>query len=235
MPLMLHTGGELIDHAMLAMLPTPEPTSTHHPLPHRDLVQMTRFALQFHGHEIIEEHHAIAHEGARYFGLMTLRSPYGEYTDVLGLRNSHDRTFPIGLAFGSRVFVCDNLAFASDHVIKRKHTKNSKRDLPGLVASVVEPLRLERDRQHDAFDRYQATELDERDVNHLIMGLYRKGAINVTRIADVLANYENPPFDWGDKTAWRLFNAVTYTLTGRVAENPAATQTLHETLDHFVH
>jgi hypothetical protein len=68
------------------------------------------------------QHHAITPDGARYFGMLTLRSNYGDYGDLVGLRNSHDKTFPIGIAFGSRVFVCDNLAFIGDHVIRRKHT-----------------------------------------------------------------------------------------------------------------
>jgi hypothetical protein len=46
----------------------------------------------------------------------------------VGLRNSHDKSFPVGIAFGSRVFVCDNAAFIADHVIKRRHTANAKRD-----------------------------------------------------------------------------------------------------------
>ena len=33
-------------------------------------------------------------------------------------------------AFGSRVFVCDNLAFVGDHVIGRKHTVKAKRPGP---------------------------------------------------------------------------------------------------------
>ena len=33
-------------------------------------------------------------------------------------------------AFGSRVFVCDNLAFIGDHVIRRKHTVKAKRPGP---------------------------------------------------------------------------------------------------------
>jgi len=40
-----------------------------------------------------------------------------------------------------------------------------------------------------------------------------------------------PPHDWGDETAWRLFNATTFALTGRVAENPAATRQLHDVID----
>jgi hypothetical protein len=42
----------------------------------------------------------------------------------------------------SRVFVCDNLAFNADVVIKRKHTVNGKHDLPGLIGAVIEPLAL---------------------------------------------------------------------------------------------
>jgi len=45
----------------------------------------------------------ITEDGSRYFGMMMLRSPYGNYGDLVGLRNSHDNSFPIGIAFGSRV------------------------------------------------------------------------------------------------------------------------------------
>jgi hypothetical protein len=45
------------------------------------------------------------------------------------------------------VFVCDNLAFNADVVIKRKHTVNGKHDLPGLIGAVIEPLALQREAQ----------------------------------------------------------------------------------------
>jgi hypothetical protein len=55
-------------------------------------------------------------------------------------QDSHDKTFPIGIAFGAKVFVCDSLSFIADHVIRRKHTANAKRDLPALVRELDEPL-----------------------------------------------------------------------------------------------
>ena len=69
---------------------------------------------------------------------MSLKSPYGDYTDTLGLRNSHDKTFPIGIAYSSRVFVCDNLAFMGDHVIRRKHTAKAKRELTKRASRGIE-------------------------------------------------------------------------------------------------
>ena len=231
MTLMLHTGGEALDYAALRALPTPTATDTHVPIAHHSVVDMVKYSLGFFGHELLEEHHATTPDGMNYFGVLSLRSPYGDYTDMVGLRNSHKKQFPIGIAIGSRVFVCDNLAFNADHVIKRKHTANAKRDLPGLVAEVIEPLHDARKAQAQTFDRYKALPLPDELADQSIMQMYRQGIINVTRIAEVLKAYEEPPHDWGDKTPWRLFNAATFTLTGKVAENPATTRQLHDVID----
>lgn len=231
MTLMLHTGAEPVEYDALRAVVTPEPTETHVPVPHHEIVELMRYSLGFYGHEIVEENHAITEDGARYFGLLSLRSQYGDYTDTVGLRNSHDRKFPIGIAFGSRVFVCDNLAFHAEHVIKRKHTARAKRDLPGLVAEVVEPLRDERATQQLTFDRYRTTALSDELADHAILSLYRKGVINIQRVPDVLGQWNEPEYDWGDKNAWRLFNAATFALTGKVAENPTATRELHHVID----
>jgi hypothetical protein len=126
MSLMLHVGAAALAYDDLRSVVMPPATETHVPVAHHEVVELVRYALGFYGHEIVEEAHAITQDGARYFGLMSLRSPYGEYTDTVGLRNSHDKTFPIGLAFGSKVFVCDNLAFVGDHVIRRKHTQSKE-------------------------------------------------------------------------------------------------------------
>ena len=116
-------------------------------------------------------------------------------------------------------------------MIRRKHTANAKRDLPGLVAEVIEPLADARRAQAETLGRYKGLQLPDAVADQAIMTLYREGVINVTRIADVLQAYEEPPHDWGSKTPWRLFNATTYSLAGRVAENPTATRRLHEVID----
>lgn len=231
--LMLHAGAAAVDYDGLRQLKMPDATDTHVPIPHYSVVDMVKYSLGFFGHEVVSEDYGVTPDGARFFGVLSLRSEYGDYTDTVGLRNSHDKRFPIGISFGSRVFVCDNLAFNGDHVIKRKHTANAKRDLPGLVAEVVEPLRDQRVSQARMFERYRSTGLLGRQVDHAIMQLYRLGVINVTRIAEVLAAYEEPPHDWGEPTAWRLFNAATYSLTGRVAEDPSQTARLHQVIDGF--
>jgi hypothetical protein len=228
----LHSGGELVPYEALREMATPPATATHVPIEHHRLVNLVRGTLSMFGHEIVEEHHALDHGGMRYFGLMSLRSPYTGYTDTLGLRNSHDKSFPIGIAFGSQVFVCSNLAFVSDHVIRRRHTANAKRELPGLLMEIIEPLALKREHQARKFEHYRHALLTDQQADHAIMSLYRQGVIGVQRIADVAREWDTPTFDdFDQRNAWRLFNATTYALNGRIAENPSITSRLHAVID----
>ena len=78
---------------------------------------------------------------------------------VIGLRNSHDKSFPSALALGNRVFVCDNLAFSGEIKLSRKHTKNISRDLPGLVTKAVGRLADLRQFQAKRIEAYKAADL----------------------------------------------------------------------------
>lgn len=232
MTLMLHVNAKPVDLDGLRALVTPAATPTHVPIPHSRVVDLMKSTLAMYGHEVVEENYGVTEDGARFFGLLSLRSTYGDYEDTVALRNSHDKRFPIGIGFGSRVFVCDNLAFIADHVIKRKHTANARRDLPGLVGELVEPLALEREKQHRTVLAYKATELTDMQADHAIMSMYREGVITVQRIAEVEGQWQKPAHEaWGGKTAWRLFNATTSALQGRVVEHHDLTPRLHRIID----
>jgi hypothetical protein len=232
MTLMLHVNAAPVDYDGLRQLTTPQPTLTHVPIPHFRLVDLLKTTLGMYGHEVTAENHGVTQDGMRYFGLISLRSSYTGYEDTVGLRNSHDRSFPVGIGFGSRVFVCDNMAFMADNVIKRKHTANLKRDLPGIVSELIEPLALHREAQAATIRKYRTVELTNQQADHVILDLYRECVINIQRVPDVMAQWEHPTFpDLDDRNAWRLFNAVTFALNGRVIENPQATPKLHRIID----
>lgn len=228
----LHSGGELVTYDALRELERPAATHSHVPLAHFRLIDLVRGTLNMFGHEVTSEHHAIDYDGMRYFGLLTLKSTYTGYTDTLGLRNSNDRAFPVGIGFGSHVFVCSNLSFMADHVIKRRHTANLKRDLPGIVGELIEPLALHREQQHRTFQRYKQTMLTDAQADHIILDLYREGVVNIQRVPEVIKEWATPSFpDLEEPSIWRLFNAVTFTLNGRVMENPQSTPKLHRVMD----
>ena len=115
--------------------------------------------------------------------------------------------------------------------IRRKHTVKAKRELPGLVTEIVQPLQEQRIWQNDRLASYRRIPLDDRVADHAILTMYRENIIGVQRIADILEQWERPAHDWGGKTAWRLFNAATLVLAGKVAEKPGLTKQLHEVID----
>ncbi len=232
MTLMLHAGANEIDFEALRAIETPPATPTHVPVEHHRVVELARSTLGMFSHEVRAEHHGVTPDGMRYFGLMELRSKYTGYTDLVGLRNSHDKSFPISIGFGSRVFVCDNLSFIAEQSVKRRHTQNAKLMLPGLVMGMIEPLAIHREAQHRTFERYKHTMLTDQTADHAVMNMYREGIINLQRIPEVLKEWQEPSFDaFNERNAWRLFNAATYALTGRVVENPNATPKLHKVID----
>jgi hypothetical protein len=159
MTLMLHAGAEPVPYEALREVETPEATKSHIPIPHHRVIDLVKHTLSFYGHEVTEENYGMTEDGLRFFGLLSLRSQDGDYEDTVGLRNSKDKKFPVGISFGSRVFVCDNLAFIGDNTVMRRHTVNAVRDLPAMVMQIIEPLSEQREAQQKCFQRYRGTPL----------------------------------------------------------------------------
>lgn len=232
MTLMLHRGAEAIDYDALRQLETPPATQTHIPIPHFRVRDLVVTAVGMYGAEVVAEHHGVTPDGMKYFAVLSLKSPYTGYEDMVALRNSHDKSFPIQVGIGSRVFCCDNMALIADHSVKRRHTANLRRDLPGLIGEMIEPLALHREAQHNTFQRYRFTQLTDQLADHAIMQMFRTGILNIQRIPEVLKEWETPSFaEFNERNAWRLFNAATYALTGRVVEKPDATPRLFNVID----
>jgi hypothetical protein len=110
--LILHCGGAHVTMKEINAVQTPSPTQSWHPIPHRELITQVQNTLQTTNLKLGAVSHSLSHSGLRYFGLMevkTRKESSDDYCWVLGLRNSHDKTFPCGIVAGAQVFVCDNL------------------------------------------------------------------------------------------------------------------------------
>src|SRR5258708_6038498 len=112
----LHSGGEHVTREALALVPTPACTETWFPIPHSELLGQVTGQLQRSGFSITKEEHALAKAGLRYFGLLQVSNGHNsnEFALTIGVRNSHDMSFPGGLCVGATVFVCSNLSFSGE-------------------------------------------------------------------------------------------------------------------------
>lgn len=236
MDLMLHSGGAHVDRNQLNLSETPIPTRTWTPIPHWQLVDEVERALSATGFNIVNQEHALARKDARYFGLFEITNGKNseDYNTVVGLRNSHDKSFPAGLVIGSGVFVCDNLCFSREIKFGRRHTSNIVRDLPVLVDAAVGRINGMRISQDARIAAYREAELTQSLSDHLLIELLRARVVTSTKIPKILKEYENPRHHElraeGD-TVWRLFNAVTEFMKGSVYDLPRAGQALHAIMD----
>jgi hypothetical protein len=218
-------------------IPTPWPTDTWTPIAHIALVTDVEQTLRTNGLVVGNQAHSLSHDGARYFGLMEIqRSESDEdYCWVLGLRNSHDKTFPAGIAAGAQVLVCDNLSFSGEVKLARKHTRFITRDLPRLVQSAVGKLMDRWYHQDDRIGTYKLSDLDDRTAHDLVIRACDVGVVPNRTIPEVLREWRQPRHDdFEPRNVWSLFNAFTEALKGNLIELPRRTEALHGLLDNYV-
>ena len=232
--LVLHCGANAVERVEVARVSTPKQTETWTPIPHVTLVETVEDALRSTGLKIGNQVHSLSQEGARYFGLTEVHGPHdpGDYTLVLGLRNSHDKTFPVGLVAGASVFVCDNLSFSGEVRLTRKHTTHLQRDLPQLVGRGVGKLMQLWDHQGQRIEAYKNHRMRDKSAHDLVIRSVDLGACTNRLIPQVLKEWREPTFpEFGDRSAWSLFNAFTEILKGNLPELPKRTEVLHALFD----
>jgi hypothetical protein len=231
--LCLHSGAKIVEPEALQAVITPEPTATWTPIAHHALVNSVRGALTASGAEIVKEEHSLYHDGDRYFGLLHLADNNDGGNTVIGIRNSHDKTFPAGLSLGNRVFVCDNLSFSGDVTVARKHTRFIGRDLDRLIYAAVGRLSDLRVKQAARFEAYKGKELSDMEAHDLIVRSMLARVIGGEAVPKVVHEWRQPAHEeFAPRNVWSLFNGFTEVLKGI---NPQTivkrTMSLHGLLD----
>ncbi len=236
--LLLHCGSVPITKGELAVIQTPAPTQTWTPIPHIDLLnavenEMLDANLIIENEMLAVSQSQSGQHGDRFFGLLEVKSENENYALQIGLRNSHDRTITCGLCVGSKVFVCDNLAFSVEVVISRKHTCLIKRDLPRLINQAVGKLGDLQEHQAKRIEAYQNTDISDSQFNDLLIRSLDSKVICASKIQKILDESRNPKHDaFVPRTVWSTFNAFTEILKSYdIQDLPKRTQSLHGLCD----
>lgn len=229
---MVHAGGEVVDRVAVQRVAMPEATESYCPVAHDRVVELVQGAMAEMGLAIAGEQYALAKEGDRFFGLFDIKGDKPDYNLVLGMRNSHDKSFPAALSLGSRVFVCDNLAFSGEIQIARRHTRFIERDLPRLVMQATAALIESRGAADKRIEAYKGAELSDTDAHDLIVRAARNAVIPGGDILNIVTEWHKPTHeDFAPRNAWSLFNAFTEVGKKWGAQLPARTNRLHGLFD----
>ena len=233
--LMLHAGARQVDLAEIQTSVTPEPTGSHYPIPHARILELAVEGLEQQGLHVVGGEHALAKDGARYFGLLNLTNGdnHADFGLVAAVRNTHDKSFSAGMALGSRVFVCDNLAFSGEVTFARKHTRFALQDLPRLVNDALGRLGTLKRSQEMRIEGYKEAELSDDQAYATIVRAAMARVIPNARIKEVVDQWHEPLHEeFAARTGWSLFNDFTEVLKAYPVEQvPARTQILHGLMD----
>jgi hypothetical protein len=213
----------MMDREQLRVCDVPEGTKTHVPVPHIELVERMEVGLAEYGWRVTEEAFATQKEDMRFFGIMDIVQgadpgenapiPAKEFSTCIGIRNSHDKSLAISMCAGTNTFVCDNLAFAAQLIVSRKHTANVYTDMDVLVSRSMARLsatfvsmdtRAEAYKAHPITDAYAEAFILRAAFDHNIVGATRmKAVLNEWRESRYPEHNEMP------QDAWRLLQAFT--------------------------
>jgi len=237
----------LVDFEDVVGVPTPpkeyrkkenangERAVSYQPIAHHDVVERTKGFLDSNGFTIQDEVHSLARDRKHYFGLFSVDHPNRVSTDrgcVVGIRNSHDKTFPAGLCAGDAPFVCDNLIFTNTIKLARRHTRNILNDLDFTINRALGKLFGFWHGQDSRIEAYKNLEINNAKANDIIIRACKAGALPKSKIIDVVDQWESSdhPEFW-DRNVNSLYNAFTEVYKGNLVALPNRSEALHSVLD----
>lgn len=231
--LVLHCGAKPVSREELVDFRTPKPEGRWVPIGHHRVLSVVSETLQEAGFTIAKEQLGVMRDGSRFFGTLDLTTPIVEGVALaVGVRNSVDKSFPLGFVAGSRVFCCDNLAFSAELLVRRKHTLHGERDFLRRINEAVAGLGSFREQEEGRIERLKEMPLEADRADALILRAYEKGIIGHRELSKVLREWREPGYDdFKAQTGWSLYNAVTSALRDRAVKMPhsfaVATMRLH--------
>ena len=238
--LMLHCGGRDVPLEELETIAAPPPTKTWFPIAHSRVLHAVSETLSGAGFDIRGTRLSLSHGDQRFFGTLDLANRIsdasGGITLAVGVRNSTDKSFPIGFCCGQRVFVCDNLAFTSEIVVSKKHTRFGNDRYVEGISKAVTSLHQYQESAANWIDRLTQWNLSEDLANSFLLRAYEQGIIGTRLLPLVIQEWRQPQIEeYRSRTAWSLWNAFTSVLgRTRQATHPAAAAATTIRLQHLL-
>lgn len=218
---MVHRGGRIVTREELEQVEAPEPTRTWFPVKHAVVVDTVGQALVAAGFTVQRQKFALSRSldqggTARMFATMDLAQGLADGVTVsVGIRNSIDKSLPLGFCAGSRVFVCDNLAFRSELMVSRKHTRNGQDRFQEAICLAVKGLVQFQAAERERIAFMKAAEVRDVQAESLILRSFEQGMVSSRLLPEVIREWREPTYaEFEPRTAWSLYNAFT-TVLGR--------------------
>lgn len=215
--LIVYKGGRKVDRPEVGLIEAPPPTKTWFPLSHGHVLSTVEETLSQAGYGVRTGEFALSADNHRFFGTLTLDSLVAPGISLaVGVRNSTDQTFPIGICCGSRVMVCENLAFSADIYVSRKHTRWGKERFHEGISQAIGTLAQYREVEASRIETYRQVTLSETEASATLLHGFESGILSSRTLPIAIQEWRHPTHpDFEPRTAFSLFNAFTAALKER--------------------
>ncbi len=221
--LVAHCGAREVTREELCRIPAPPGTASWFPLAHSTVVETVEETLHGGGFRIRQAKYALSRHDHRLFATLDLDVPLagGEVTLAVGIRNSTDKSLPLGFCAGHHVFVCDNLSFRSELLVTRKHTRFGQDRFREAIYQAVAALHQFQESERQRIRHFQNVMLTDERADSLILRSYERGIISHRWLPVVIQNWRDKGHDeYRDSSLWCLENAFTAALRDVQRANP---------------
>ncbi len=214
--LVTHCGGRTVTLDELGRYRAPPPEGRHFPIDHTQVRRRVLDTLDAAGFVVRREQLAVAKEGARFFGVLDLSTRVNdEVALAVGVRSSYDKSLCLSLCFGTRVFLCDNLAMVSENHVRRKHTRFGEQRFNAGIAEAVSKLSTFKEEEARRIAAMRGVPINDTVAESLVLRSWEAGVLSVRQLGDALAEWRRPSFDaFSERSLWSFYNCMT-TLLGR--------------------
>jgi len=136
---------------------------------------------------------------------------------MLGIRNSTDKSMPVGIAGGTKVFICDNMALSGDMVMIRRHTSGLTVESFYLMLKEALDTAIPKITQYAGWhEGLKEQPLTDQEFRNLTFDAMQRRVINPSQFVSFTDAYyqENEENRDCGETLYAFFGAVTREMRG---------------------
>jgi hypothetical protein len=211
--------------AGLRRLKTPKATDTWNPVPYVEIVDSISTQVKDVGWKFAKRKTedrfdmVITPNKDRVFGVTSITTPDDDedFGLAIGFRCSHNKTLALGITVGTRVFVCDNLCFYGDVVVRREQTRHA--DAGETVALAFEQIPQVFEDAYSTQAALRKVRVDENRAVRILCDAVDAGALPLNRLFGAIEHWRMAVADEVQdikhvNTLWGVQQAVTHEWKG---------------------
>ena len=214
MSLMAHCTTDYVSRNEVMAVPAPPFTETWHPVAHSDILTSFENAMvkRANGLSVVNEQYSLSANGANMFGVWHLDQRINGMASTIGIRNSINKSFALGVCSGTHVFVCDNMAFSGEFIEFKRHTKGLTIESLRTIFQNAVPQIIEDIENFNSWHlKLKEIDLSENDFKLLTYESFVSGVTPPSKFAEFIEAYRNEKA----QTLFGFHGAITRMLRGK--------------------